>query len=145
MKPMKALKNKLLACSIAAVLLGSASLTTAAADAEPVIQGAGSVAYVSGGVGSESLDRLSAIAGQFNVKLIFAMNSGEYVSNVRVEIIDAKGRNVVDAHSDGPWFLARLPVGHYQMVASLSGKTEKRQIDVAANKLSTIDFRWAAQ
>ena len=141
MKPMKALKNKLLAASIAALLLGSASLVVAA-DAEPVIQSNANVSYVSGGVGDESLDRLNAIAGQFNVKLIFAMNSGEYVSNVRVEITDSKGRNVVDARSDGPWFLARLPVGHYQLVATLSGQAEKRQLDVGANKLSTVDFRW---
>ena len=143
MKPMKALKNKLLAGSIAALLLGAASLV-AAADTEPVIHSNANVSYVSGGVGDESLDRLSAIAGQFNVKLIFAMNSGEYVSNVRVEITDSKGHDVVDTHSEGPWFLARLPVGHYQLVATLSGKAEKRQLDVGANKLSTVDFRWAA-
>ena len=144
MKPLNALKNKLLVCSIAALLLGSATLV-AAADAEPVIHSNANVSYVSGGVGSESLDRLGAIAGQFNVKLIFAMTSGEYVSNVRVEITDAKGRNVVDTHSDGPWFLARLPTGHYQIVASLSGKAEKRELNVGASKLSTIDFRWTAE
>lgn len=144
MKPMNAPKNKLLACGIAAVLLAATSLA-AAADAEPVVQAGGNVSYVSGGVGSESLDRLAAIAGQFNVKLVFATNSGEYVSNVRVEIIDAKGHSVVDAHSDGPWFLAHLPLGHYQVVANLSGKAEKRQIEVAASRLSTIDFRWAAE
>ena len=144
MKPMNALKNKLLGCAIAAVLLGSAALA-AAADAEPVIQAGGNVSYVSGGVGDESLARLTAITGEYNVKLVFARTSGEYLSNVRVEIADAKGRNVVDAHSDGPWFLTRLPAGHYQIVASLSGKAEKRAIDVGTNKLSTLDFRWAAE
>ena len=142
MKPIRALKSTLLACSLAALLVSSA---VGAATVEQVIQSSGNVSYVSGGVGSESLDRLSAIAGQFNVKLIFAMTSGEYVSNVRVEITDAKGRNVVDTHSDGPWFLARLPAGHYQIVASLSGKAEKREINVGASKLSTIDFRWTAE
>lgn len=144
MKPMNAQKNKLLACGIAAVLLAATSLA-AAADAEPVIQADGNVSYVSGGVGSESLDHLAAIAGKFNVKLVFATTSGEYLSNVRVEITDAKGRSVVDTHADGPWFLAHLPLGHYQLIASLSGKAEKRQIDVVASKLSTIDFRWAAE
>ena len=144
MKPMSALKNKLLACSLAAVLLGSAA-PVLAADVEPVIQGAGNVTYVSGGVGDESINRLTAMANEFNVKLVFARTSGEFVSGVAVKITDAGGRSVVDARSDGPWFLARLPVGHYQIVASLGGKAEKRQIDVGASKLSTIDFRWAPE
>jgi len=143
MKPMSALKNQLLACSLAAVLLGSASLGFAAT--EPVIQSAANVSYVSGGVGDESLARLSAMSGEFNVKLVFAKTSGEFVSGVGVAITDAKGRNVVDARADGPWFLARLPAGHYQIVASLGGKAEKRQIEVGASKLSTLDFRWAAE
>ena len=54
MKPMSALKNKLLACSLAAVLLGSAA-PVLAANVEPVIQGAGNVTYVSGGVGDDYL------------------------------------------------------------------------------------------
>ncbi|MBS1230987.1 MAG: hypothetical protein H6R17_4264 [Proteobacteria bacterium] len=144
MKPINALKNRLLGCAIAAVLLGSAALA-AAADAEPVIQAGSNVSYVSGGVGDESLARLTAITGEYNVKLVFARTSGEYLSNVRVEITDAKGRNVVDSHSDGPWFLIRLPAGHYQIVASLGDKAEKRAIDVGTSKLSTLDFRWAAE
>lgn len=143
MKPMSAVKNTFLACSLAAALLGSASVA-GAADAEPVVQTAGSVSYVSGGVGSESIDRLSALSSQFNVKLVFAINSGEYVSDVGVVISDGKGRKVVDAVSEGPWFLVRLPAGNYQIVATLAGKAEKRQVVVGATKLMTMDFRWSA-
>lgn len=142
MKPISALKNKLLACSLAALLLGPA---ICAAAPEPVIQAGGNVSYVSGGVGDESIARLTAMASEFNVKLVFARTSGEYLSGVRVEISDAGGRSVVDARADGPWFLTRLPAGHYQIVASLAGKAEKRQIDVGASKLATVDFRWAAE
>lgn len=144
MKAIGTMKKNWLACGIAALLLGSASLV-AAADVESVVhrgESSNGVTYVSGGVGNESIDRLTAMSGEFNVKLIFAMNSGEYVSGVKVVILDSKERTVVDAVSDGPWFLSKLPAGNYHIVASLAGKAEKRQIVVGADKLMTVDFRW---
>ena len=140
MKPISTLKKNLLACSLAAILLGSTALVFAAT--EPVKQGAGDITYVSGGVGDESLARMTAMVSGYNVKFVFAKTSGEFVSGVMVTITDAKGRTVVDAKSDGPWFLTRLPAGNYQIAASLAGKTERQQIDVGSSKLSTVDFRW---
>jgi hypothetical protein len=35
-------------------------------------------------VGTESIDRLGSLARDFNLKLLFAMTSGVYVSGVRV-------------------------------------------------------------
>ena len=140
MKPISTLKKNLLACSLAAILLGSTALVFAAT--EPVKQGVGDITYVSGGVGDESLARMTAMVSDYNVKFVFAKTSGEFVSGVMVTITDAKGRTVVDAKSDGPWFLTRLPAGNYQIAASLAGKTERQQIDVGSSKLSTVDFRW---
>ena len=140
MKPISTLKKNLLACSLAAILLGSTALVFAAT--EPVKQGAGDITYVSGGVGDESLARMTAMVSDYNVKFVFAKTSGEFVSGVMVTITDSKGRSVVEARSDGPWFLTRLPAGNYQIAASLAGKTERQQIDVGSSKLSTVDFRW---
>ncbi|WP_301101641.1 carboxypeptidase-like regulatory domain-containing protein [Propionivibrio sp.] len=142
MKPITGIKNKWLVYS-AAVVLGTAALASFAR-AEPVMQTAGQVAYVSGGVGTESIERLTAQADEFNLKLVFALNSGEFVSGVKVIITDDKGQAVLDAVSEGPWFLARLPVGKYQIVASLADKAERRSVNVGAAKLMTVDFRWAA-
>ena len=146
MKPITGLKNKWLICSVATILLGTAPFVYGD-DAETVLRTDGNIAYVSGGVGDESLGRLAALSSEFNLKLIFAMNSGEYVSGARVVInrLDGKGPSIVDAVADGPWFLTRLPAGTYQVSASLAGKTEKRQITVGAKKLTTVDFRWAAR
>lgn len=136
-------KTNGLACVLAAILLGSATLVGAAGN-EPIIHTTNNVAYVSGGVGSESRDRLSVLSSEFNLKLVLAMNSGEYVSGVRIVIADDQGHTVVDAVSDGPWLMARVPAGNYQIAASLGEKTERRQIAVGANKLTTMDFRWTA-
>ena len=130
----------------AAIVLGAASLMLAGnAVSDEIVRASSGVSYVSGGVGSDSIDRLSSLARDFNVKLVFALKSGDYVSDVKVTIADKAGNTVVDAQSDGPWFLARLPAGNYQIVATFAGNAEKRSIAVGAEKLKTVDFRWAAE
>jgi hypothetical protein len=136
----------LISYGLTAILLGSVSLVPLAqADNTAIVNKSGSVSYVSGGVGTESLDQLSAMARDFNLKLVFALNSGEFLSDVRVVINDATGKMVLNTLSDGPWFLTKLPAGNYQVVATLAGKAERRQIDVAATTLRTIDFRWKSE
>jgi len=152
MKRIPGMKSKSLAHGIAALLLGSALLVPALgpvaganSDDAVVQRTAGGVSYVSGGVGTDSIDRLSALAGDFNLKLVFALNSGSYVSDVGVVIADAAGKTLLDTTSDGPWLLARLPTGNYQVVATFAGNTVKRQVAVGAAKLRTVDFRWASE
>ena len=131
---------------VTAILLGAAALVPAAnANSDETVQTAGRVAYVSGGVGTTSIDHLSSIARDFNLKLVFALKSGDYVSDVKVTIADAAGKQLLDTTSEGPWFLAKLPAGNYQIAATFAGKAEKRTIAVGAEKLRTIDFRWSSE
>ena len=146
MKRIFGTKRQLLAHSVAAILLASASfLPVAGASSAETVQTAGGVPHVSGGVGTESRDRLASLAGEFNLKLVFALKSGDYVSGVRVAIADAAGKTLLDTTSEGPWFLVRLPAGNYQIVATLSGNAVKRQVALGAAKLQTIDLRWASE
>ena len=160
MKRITGTNGKSLAHGLAAILLGSAFLASALVPAlvptlissasansdDAVVQKTpGGVSYVSGGVGTDSIDRLNSLARDFNLKLVFALTSGSYVSDVKVAIADAKGRMILDTTSDGPWLLTRLPAGNYQVVATLSGNTVKRQVAVGAGKLRTVDFRWVTE
>ena len=146
MKRFLGMNGTSLAPGIAAILLGIAALVPAgSANSDAIVQTAGGVSYVSGGVGTDSIDRLSSLAGDFNLKLVFALKSGEYVSGVGVAIADAAGKTFLDATSEGPWFLTRLPAGNYQVVATFAGTAVKRQIAVGAARLSTVDFRWASE
>ena len=138
--------SKLFAPVVKAILLCAASLVpVASAYSDESVQTAGRVSYVSGGVGTASLDRLSSLARDFNLKLVFALKSGDYVSDVKVTIADAAGKRLLDTTSEGPWFLAKLPSGNYQVAATFAGKAEKRTIAVDAKKLKTIDFRWSSE
>lgn len=139
------IESKVFAQRIAAVLLCSASLVSfASAGSDAIVQTSGGVSYVSGGVGKDSIDRLSSLARDFNLKLVFAMKSGAYVSGVRVALADAAGKTLLDTTSEGPWLLARLPAGNYQIVATFEGSALKKQIAVGSAKLRTVDFRWTS-
>jgi len=129
-----------------ALLLASAALVPVAYTAdEEAVRSSGGISYVSGGVGAASTDRLSALAKDFNLKLVFALKSGDYVSGVDVTIADAAGKTLVNTKSEGPWFLTRLPAGNFKIAATLDGKTETRTVAVGAEKLRTVDFRWAGE
>lgn len=144
---MRPIQNRMISRSFAALLLGSTLIlfTGNAISADATVQTSGGISYVSGGVGDDSIIKLNTLAGQFNLKLVFALQSGNYVSDVQVAIADAKGKTLLDATSAGPWFLAKLPAGNYQIVATFEGKAVKRSVTVGKAKLQTVDFRWAAE
>ena len=128
------------------MLLGAATLAPLVyADNDATVQNTGSVSYVSGGVGDDSIARLNSLARDFNLKLVFALKSGDYVSDVKVTIANSAGKTLVDTMSEGPWFLTKLPAGNYQVVATFAGNAEKRTVAVGAEKSKTVDFRWASE
>ena len=144
------MRNSRLFEAVRAILLGAALLVTALvpignANSEEIVKTTGGVPYVSGGVGTASIDRLSSLTKDFNLKLVFALKSGDYVSDVKVTIANAAGKTLLDTTSDGPWFLTKLPAGNYQIVATFAGNAEKRAVAVGAEKLKTVDFRWSSE
>ena len=145
MKRIPAKKYQSLAQCFAATLLGLAALAPVAGANDAIVQSAGGVTYVSGGVGAESIDQLTAIAKDFNLKLVFALKSGDYLSGVRVAIANTAGKSMLSTTTDGPWLLTKLPAGNYQVVATFAGTAVTRQIAVGAANLSVVDMRWASE
>jgi hypothetical protein len=140
-------RPKSLANILAAFVLGSVVLAPAARanDDDERVRTEGNISYVSGGVGTESLDTLRSLSRDFNLKLVFALKSGEFVSSVRVTVADAKGKSLLDTTSEGPWLLARLPTGSYQIGATFGDNAITRKIAVETAKLKVLDFRWASE
>ncbi len=127
------------------LLAVSAGLTPlASAKSDEVVRAPSGVMYVTGGTGSDAVDLLKSMEKDFNLKLVFANTSGAYLSDVKVTIVDASGHVLLDATSEGPLLMAKLPAGGYRLDATFGGHSESRKITVAANKLITVDFRWAA-
>lgn len=98
--------------------------------------------YVTGGIGSEAVDRLKSMEGDFDLKLVFANTAGAYLSDVKVTIVDASGRVVLNATSEGPILMAKLPPGRYRVDASFNGHAQSRKITAVARKLVTVGIQW---
>ena len=132
-----------IAAGSSVLMLGLAA-SAWSADGPPQVHQSGNISYVSGGVSEEDRFALEPIARDFNVKLVFATKSGEYLSDTDVVVTSGRGRQVLEAKSEGPWFFARLPSGQYQVTVTANGQSQRRSVTVGSRGLRTVDFRWAS-
>jgi hypothetical protein len=132
----------LLAASWSASLYAQ-SASTGATRVEPshVEKTREGIEYLSGGVGVNAQDAINARAKDFNLKLVFTLNEGNYIADVGVALKDARGRTVVEHTVDGPFFLAKLPAGQYTVAATYEGRTLTRKLQVGKG-LRTEYLRW---
>ena len=131
------MKRFILAAGIAGLLTGAGMAWSA-----DQATGRGEVAVMSGGIGDEDEARLMARQNEFNLKVLFTINEGNYLANVNVGIADSKGRNVVQTVTEGPYLMAHLPAGQYTMSASYEGKTFTRKFQVSNKGLRSEHIRF---
>jgi hypothetical protein len=102
----------------------------------------GSIPYLSGGTGLDEREALNQVARDYNLKLSFALASGNYLGDVAVEIRDAGGRVAVQAVSEGPWFFAKLPPGRYTVLAKVMDKTQQKAVQVTGKGQTVLNLFW---
>ncbi|MGZ8265706.1 MAG: carboxypeptidase regulatory-like domain-containing protein [Burkholderiales bacterium] len=121
-----------------AVLLG---LGAVEGQAQAPTATAAGIAYATGGVGADEMQKLRAREKEFNLKLVFTLVEGNYLSDVSVVVKDKAGRSLLSATGAGPLFLAKLPRGSYVVDATYEGKTQSRTLTVS-DRLRTEYLRW---
>lgn len=124
---------------LAIKMLVSAVIATSAMLAAAHIQPALAQKYISTGAGSNT--RIAY--ADFSLKLVFALRSGPYVAGVNVIIFDESGAKVVDAFSEGPWFLVDLPPGTYRVVATRKGgQAAAAMVAITAGRQKRVFLTW---
>ncbi|MBS1229534.1 MAG: hypothetical protein H6R17_2811 [Proteobacteria bacterium] len=99
------------------------------------------IPHESSGIGDD--DPLAAIAGGYNLQLVFAaQGSGEYLADIKVLIADAKGNTLLDEKSPGPIFFVRLPAGTYRISADFDGMPLRKSVTVSDRRLQNLYFHW---
>jgi hypothetical protein len=120
----------------------------AAMDADlPPEQTQGKVTYLSGGIGLDQQAAMKQAANEYPLELEFLESGGPYAvfaADVQVTITDRTGKVVLDARSNGPFMLARLPDGQYTISAENTGRVETRRVIVERGKHRTVVFEWKA-
>ena len=103
---------------------------------------AADVPYISGGIGSAEREELAAKEREYNVKIVTAMKSGEYLSGVVVVIESSTKQPVLETTMAGPILLAKLPPGSYTIRATAGRATLTRTVTTEAQGLKQVDVRW---
>lgn len=103
------------------------------------------ITYVSGGNGIEERQALNEIAGDYNLKLVFAeKGSGAYLADVKLSIMNMKNQKILEAVSDGPWFFAKLMPGRYKITATVEEESLVQKTKVGGGRLTEAYFYWRA-
>ena len=103
---------------------------------------AADVPYISGGVGVDSREELRAKESEYNLKIIVAATSGDYLADVKIVIDSARNERVLDATMDGPILLAKLTPGTYTVRATSDAQTQTKTVTIPPQGLRNLDFRW---
>jgi len=103
---------------------------------------ADNVSYVSGGVGTESREELLAKESEYNLKIVAAATSGDYLADVQIVIAGARSGPVLDATMEGPILLAKLSPGTYTVKATSDAQTQTKTVTIPAQGQRQLDFRW---
>jgi len=119
----------------AAVVLLTFSLEARAAE----------VPYISGGVGADEREELLAKEKEYNLKIVVAEKSGDYLADVKIVVESARKERVLDTKMDGPILLAGLVPGTYTVRATSDGETITRTATIPAQGLRQVDFRWGSR
>lgn len=77
-----------------------------------------------------------------NLQLRFGMRTGEFVSDVAVELKDVRGALLLKTITDGPFLSIAVPPGRYQIHATFGERTLIRSVVVEERNPSSADFLW---
>jgi hypothetical protein len=104
----------------------------------------GSVSFISGGVGDDRRRQIEKLFADYPLQLLFASKGApnEYLADVRVQIKDQAGKPVLDAVSQGPFFLLKMPAGRYAISADYEGVVKQQTVQVSGAKSQRIVFVW---
>jgi hypothetical protein len=101
---------------------------------------------VSGGVGEQSAAAFKQAAATYPLELLFAQKSAPndvYLASVKVTVRDRAGKVVLEAVSEGPYLLATMPPGKYQIDADHDGVSKRQAVEIVSGKHRRVVFVWA--
>jgi hypothetical protein len=103
---------------------------------------AADVPYISGGVGADAREELLAKESEYNLKIVVAATSGDFLADVQVVIDSARNGRVLDTTMEGPILLARLSPGTYSVRATSDAQPQTKSVTIASQGMQQLDFRW---
>ncbi len=123
----------------------TASRSAQRSDLLPSEQTQGSIHFLTGGVGLREVIAIRHAMNQFPLTLEFRAKANrrhEFLAGIAVTIRVSTGQVVLKTLSAGPFLLARLRPGTYEIMAERHGKRQTREVEVHANGGERLVFEW---
>jgi hypothetical protein len=80
------------------------------------------------------------------LSLLFTVKgSGEYISDAKVCIKDARGTVRLETVADGPMLYAKLKPGRYSISVDRDGHVMENKVTLSGKKLTALAFAWPAE
>jgi hypothetical protein len=136
-------RMKLLATSLLALSLGPVAVVLATHPDALEVQTQNGIDYVAGGIGKQQAEAMKVAAHDYDLMLTFATDAGKYLADIDLQIEDMNGNTLLNTVSEGPLFLAKLPVGRYKITASAQGTGPARVVDIGGERPMKIVFQWS--
>ena len=139
-KPMKSFFRKLFLMLLFA--LNGASICSAQL---PMTQTQGDFIYISGGIGEDEAKAMKAESKSWPLSIEFSeylVSQDLWVAQVYLRILDSRGKAQFEATVDGPMFLAKLPPGNYELLATYEGVTQSRKIQIVDGRPLHVSMNW---
>lgn len=132
-----------MAAAMALAVAGSMTHAYAQTGGLPTIYSRGDISYTSGGVGQDEEQAFKREAPNWPLALQFSGAGGEFIADVHLSIMKRDGTKVLEAVSQGPFMLVRLPAGAYTL--HVEYKQQKQQKDINISGHASAAFRWNVQ
>ncbi|MDD2046681.1 carboxypeptidase regulatory-like domain-containing protein [Pseudomonas putida] len=100
------------------------------------------ISYLEGGIG---LDESRALQQTRGYNLQITLSSGpdnKYQSGAELRIESAGGQPVLTLQDIGPMLYAKVPAGHYQVVASINGQQLRQQVLIDGTAPVKVNLHW---
>ena len=143
---MRAMIHKTIMTTALGTLLAGVSMAQAAPVLPPV-HTSGDVQYLSGGIGKGEAHAIERASKHWPLMLEFAVKDrkrADFTADVKVVVHGSKGQAVLDTTAGGPLLLAKLAPGHYDVDATVAGKTLHESVLVKHGQPAKAVFVWPA-
>jgi hypothetical protein len=144
------MKCNALALTVVATLAAGLIVAAPVLSTDPAVLPAeevqGNISFVTGGVGEDEAAVLKRAASRYPLQLQFVQKAwprDEFLAGVRVRIRDRSKTVLLDTVSQGPFLLAKLPAGTYQLEAEYEGVVKRQTVAIRAGKHERAVFVWA--